>query len=82
MEQPLRDKPEGHHLRDGTCWLGMILFFFLGLYLWHTDVPRLGVECELQLLAYTTDTETWDPSQVCDHHNQVCDHSNAGFPTH
>ena len=27
---------------------------FLGLHPWHMDVPRLGVELELQLLAYTT----------------------------
>ena len=27
--------------------------FFLGLCPWHMAVPRLGVELELQLLAYT-----------------------------
>ena len=27
---------------------------FLGLHLWHTEVPRLGVELELLLLAYST----------------------------
>ena len=33
-------------------------------------VPRLGVELELQLLAYTIDTATQDPSRVCNlHHN-------------
>ena len=26
-------------------------FFFLGLHLWHMEVPKLGVELELQLLA-------------------------------
>ena len=32
-----------------------ILFFvFLGLPLWHMEVPRLGVKSEVQLLAYTT----------------------------
>ena len=38
------------------------------------EVPRLGVELELQLLAYTTATATPDLSQVCDlHHNsQQC----------
>ena len=30
------------------------LFFFLGLYLRHMEVSRLGIESELQLLAYTT----------------------------
>ena len=34
------------------------------------EVPRLGVESELQLQAYTTTTVTWDPSYICDlHHN-------------
>ena len=31
------------------------------------EVPRLGVESELQLLAYTTATATRDLSCVCDH---------------
>ena len=30
------------------------------------EVSRLGVESELQLLAYTAATATWDPSHVCD----------------
>ena len=36
-------------------------------------VPRLGVESDLQLLAYTIDTATWDPSRVCDiyHSSQI-----------
>ena len=33
---------------------------FLGLRLWHVEVPRLGVELDLQLLAYTTATATPD----------------------
>ena len=32
-------------------------FHFLGLCLQHMEVPRLGIESELQLLAYTTATE-------------------------
>ena len=47
-----------------------ILFFgFLGPHLRHMEVPRLGVESELQLPAYTTATATPDPSHVCDLHN-------------
>ena len=34
-------------------------FVFLGPHLQHMEVPRLGVELELQLLAYTTATGTW-----------------------
>ena len=30
------------------------------------EVPSLGVELELQLLAYTTATATPDPSSICD----------------
>ena len=33
--------------------------------MWQMEVPRLGVEVELQLLAYTTVTVTPDPSLVC-----------------
>ena len=45
---------------------------FLGLLLWHMEVPRLGVELELQLPAYATAMR--DPSHICDlHHNsQQC----------
>ena len=43
--------------------------FFLGPHMQHMDVPRLGVEPELQLLAYTTATATRDPNHVCDLHH-------------
>ena len=33
------------------------------------EVPRLGGELELQLLAYTTSTATPDPSHVCNLHH-------------
>ena len=38
------------------------------------EVPRLGVEPELQLLAYATATATWDPSLICDLHHSLCLH--------
>ena len=49
-------------------------FFFLGLYPWHMEVPRLGVKLELQLLAYTTVTAMLDLSHVFDlhHSSQQC----------
>ena len=34
---------------------------FLGPHPWHMEVPRLGIDLELQLLAYTTATATQDP---------------------
>ena len=47
----------------------ILLFYFLGPYPWHMEVLRLAVESELQVLAYTTVTATWDPSLVCDPHH-------------
>ena len=49
---------------------GSLIFFFcfLGPLLWHMEVPRLGVESELQLQAYNTATATPDPSHILDLH--------------
>ena len=44
-------------------------FVCLGLCLRHMEVPRLGVELELQLLVYTTATTTWDLSCICKLHS-------------
>ena len=38
------------------------------------DVPGLGVESELQLLAYTTARATQDPSRICDLHCSLQQH--------
>ena len=50
--------------------LAEILFLFsfcvLGPHPQHMEVPRLGVELELQLLAYITATAKWDLSRICD----------------
>ena len=43
-------------------------FFLLRLYLWHMEVPRLGVTSELQLLAYGTATAIPDLNFICDQH--------------
>ena len=48
--------------------LSLSLFFFfvfLGPLPQHLEVPRLGVESELQLQVYTTATATRDPRCVC-----------------
>jgi len=47
-------------LKGLLCPPGAFIFF-LGLHLWHMEVPRLGVKLELQLPAYTTATATLDP---------------------
>ena len=41
--------------------LSLFAFF---LWLWHMDVPRLGVESELQLLAYSKATVTPDLGHI------------------
>ena len=53
-----------------------IYLCFLGLHPWHMEVPRLGVELELQLLAYVTATATatWDLSLVCNLHHSSQQH--------
>ena len=55
----------------------IVCFASLGPHLQHMEVPRLGVESELQLLAYDTATSTQDQSHVCDLH-----HSSGQHQTH
>ena len=59
--------------------LNFFFFWFLGPYLRHNEVPRLGVEFELQLSAYATLTATWDPSVSVTY---TTAHGNAGSLTH
>ena len=53
-------------------------FFFFFVFLGATpgafEVPRLGVQSELQLLVYTAATATWDLSCVCDLHPSSWQH--------
>ena len=51
-----------------------IYLVFLGLYPHHMEVPRLGVELEMQLLSYTTATAMPDPGWVCNlyHSSRQC----------
>ena len=53
---------------------GQSFFFFLGPHLQHMEVPRLGVEWELQLLAYNTATAMWDLSCICHLHHSSRQH--------
>ena len=56
-----------NHLQKIKYLLAFIFYLFiLGPHLWHMEVPRQGVQSELQLLAYATATATSDLSQVCD----------------
>ena len=52
--------------KQNKILLYFFIFCFLGLHPQHVDVPRLGVESELYLLAYTTATAMPDLSHVCD----------------
>ena len=55
-----------------TSWhelMEHLFFCFLGLHLRHMEAPKLGVESELQLPAYTRVTATPDPNHVCDLHH-------------
>ena len=59
-----------------TCWIlnllcckRTLIYLFiylptLGLHPWHMEVPRLGVELELQLPDCATATATLDPSHI------------------
>ena len=51
-----------------------VFSFFLGPHLQHMEVPRLGVESELQLSACATATATPDLSHVCNLHRSSPQH--------
>ena len=55
--------------KTSMIWSFIIYLVFLGPYPGHTEVPRLGVQSELQLPAYTTVTATQDRSLVCNPHH-------------
>ena len=58
----------------GLPWNRFFFFFNFkkcsGLHPWHMEVPKLGVELELQPPACPTATATRDPSRVCDLHHR------------
>ena len=58
-----------HFSEDLQCKSFFFFFFLLRLYSQHMEVPRLGVESELQLPAYSTATATSDPNHVCNLHH-------------
>ena len=50
---------------------GFVCLFF-GLHPWHLEVPRLGVELELQLPAYVIATAMQVPRHICNlHHSSL-----------
>ena len=60
---------------DGTWFDHAPLFVcFSAPHLPHVEVPRLGVQLELQLPAYTTATATSDPRCIYDLHHSSWQH--------
>ena len=55
--------------------------FFLGPHSQHMEFPRLGVESELQSLAYTTAKATADPSLICNLHHSSQRHQILNPPS-
>ena len=54
-----------------TLYITVFFFNLLGLLLQHVEVPRLGVQSELQLLAYATATAMPELSHGCDLHHSL-----------
>ena len=54
------------------------VFCFLGLHPQHMEVPRLGVQSELQLPASATATAMPDPSHICNLHHSLWPHHSVG----
>ena len=64
-----KKRPEVGELgRSPWMVIERLCVLFVLVSLGHVEVPTLGVESELQLLAYTTATATLDPSRVCSLH--------------
>ena len=64
-----------------SCYFKLFLFYFLfnffvilGPQPWHMEIPKLGVQAELQLPAYTTATATPYPSHISDLHHSLQQH--------
>ena len=68
-----------HLVEAHVCTFIIITIVFLGPHPQHMEVPRLGVESELQLPAYTTATATPDPSLSVTY---TAAHGNARSLTH
>ena len=68
------------HLNTLEMQFSFFFFFFLSFFFffylfratpWHMEIPRLGVNLELQLPAYTTATATQVLSHICELHHSL-----------
>ena len=68
------DPLQGKHLFIIIIIIIIIIIYFLHTHLWHKEIPRLGVDLELQLPTYATATATPDLSHLCSlhHSSQQC----------
>ena len=59
------------HNREGASQhpFSFFLFFILGPQMRYVELPRLGVESELQLVAYSAVTAILDLNHVCELHH-------------
>ena len=74
-EPPREFEVESSFLGEGLFFLFLFfLFYFLGPHSQHMESPSLGVELELQLLAYTTAAATGDLSHICNLHHSSWQH--------
>ena len=61
----------GERLIHRKYWILPLLLLLLGPHPWHMEVPKLGVESELQLPAYATATAMQDPSPIYNLHHSL-----------
>ena len=54
---------------EGVFLFCFVLFCFFRAAPAAYEIPRLGVQLELQLPAYATHTATWDLNHICDLHH-------------
>ena len=59
----------GQSIFPHNIFLFFFSFVFLGPYPRHMEVPRLGVQSELQLPVYTRAIATQDPNRICGLHH-------------
>ena len=70
----INQRKVGHQCCNVIFLCVSFCLFVLGLHPQCMEVPRLGVESQLQLPAYTTTTAMRDPSHICELHcsSQQC----------
>ena len=74
---PRKKVPKQTKPLENFILISFLFFFFLcflGPHLWPKEVTRLGIELELQLLAYATVIATQNLSRLCDLHRSLRRH--------